>query len=363
MQFRTTDNDLNGLDLLRFLLSITILIYHFPHFIFPFSDLQTLNKGTLPLSASLLFIYEYGDIAVRVFWMISGVIFFHFYMEKIATRSVSFKKFAFNRLSRLYPLHLLTLISVALLQYAYFQKFNVAFINPGNDFIHFILNLLMINYWSSKFGLSFNGPFWSVSVEIFVYIIFFLLAYVKLIIKPKFTLTFTLIFFVIYFLGILNPFNECLLFFFVGCMLAQNYQRVKFSHTSFLLLLITVLLTITYYTSIFSHEYVSRLINCVIRLGIGILLIIFFSKSFTMAGVTLRTFLRTFGNMTYAMYMIHYSLQIILILIFYQKGIEFINTSEFMISYILITAILGYLIYRFFESPSQNFLRRLARDL
>ena len=167
--------DLCGLHLLRFLLALSILIVHFPHFFFPYGAEQP-DPNTLPFFLFLNPIYAYGGFAVSIFWMISGIIFYVFYMGEIRDLRISFPTFLGLRLTKLYPVHLLTLFLVAILQNSYTSIHGSSFIYGNNDFTHFILNLMMINFWNAKFGLSFNGPFWSVSVEIFVYILFFLLS-------------------------------------------------------------------------------------------------------------------------------------------------------------------------------------------
>lgn len=360
MALKLEEKNLIGLDFLRFILSITILIYHFPHFSFPFMDLESLDFRILPFSSFLSLSYKYGDFAVQIFWMISGVIFFHFYSSSINDGKTTFYKFLYYRFSRLYPLHFVTLLCVAGLQFLYYSKFGQAFINPANDVIHFFLNLLMINYWSSNFGLSFNGPFWSVSIEIFVYIIFFLLAYVKLLNRAKYTLIIVAVFFVVYSLGILNPFHECLLYFFAGCLIAQNFDRIKLKQTLFLAVIVGIGLMLKYWTPIINHINVVRVSECFIKLNISGLFIIVFMGTFSRVNQKGKGFFRELGNMTYAMYMIHYSIQIIFILILFKRGKDFFNSNTFFLSYIACTILLGYLTYRFFESPAQNLLRKTA---
>jgi len=100
---------LTGLDVLRFLLAVVILIYHFPHFDnihLSSIDVQIDRSFSeendpvlmmnLPFKSKLSLIYRYGDFAVRVFWMISGIILFTFYQDTIKTKQISFYKFCFS---------------------------------------------------------------------------------------------------------------------------------------------------------------------------------------------------------------------------------------------------------------------------
>jgi peptidoglycan/LPS O-acetylase OafA/YrhL len=48
-------------------------------------------------------------------------------------------------------------------------------IYPYNDAYHFMLHVFFMSHWGFEVGESFNQPIWSVSVEIFIYIVFFAL--------------------------------------------------------------------------------------------------------------------------------------------------------------------------------------------
>ena len=105
--------------------------------------------------------------------MISGYIFFWKYGSAIAKNEISFKKFAIWRFSRLYPLHFVTLILVAIMQFIFFKQNGVFFVYADNSIKDFVLQLFMANFWLPEPVHSFNGPIWSVSVEIIAYIVFF----------------------------------------------------------------------------------------------------------------------------------------------------------------------------------------------
>jgi len=66
-------------------------------------------------------LYDYRRYGVQVFWAISGYIFFWKYKDQIARGSIEAGEFFVLRLSRLYPLHFVTLITVAALQFAFFR--------------------------------------------------------------------------------------------------------------------------------------------------------------------------------------------------------------------------------------------------
>ncbi len=102
----------------------------------------------------------------------SGFLFAWLFAEKIASRQISLSTFALDRFSRLYPLHIVTFVMVALLQLLYARSHSTYFVFQINDLYHAVLNIFLIPAWGFEKGWSFNAPIWSVSVEVFLYIAF-----------------------------------------------------------------------------------------------------------------------------------------------------------------------------------------------
>jgi peptidoglycan/LPS O-acetylase OafA/YrhL len=125
----------------------------------------------MPLGFLLWPVYKYGWWAVDLFFCLSGFVFFWLYSQKLQTRAVGAKEFFVLRFSRLYPLHLTTLLFVAVGQWWMVQLLGVPFRNAANDLGHFIAQLFFVSAWGLT--VSFNEPVWSVSVEIFLYLTFF----------------------------------------------------------------------------------------------------------------------------------------------------------------------------------------------
>lgn len=140
-------------DLLRGFAAIAVVIFHYRGFYPP--------GAVLPLEGALWPIYTYGNVAVPVFWMLSGFVFAEAYGR--FGKDLSPREFALHRFARLYPLHFLTLVLMAALQSS----------APGNDPPHFVLHLFMASNWFTT-EMTFNRPIWSVSVEVLVYFAFLL---------------------------------------------------------------------------------------------------------------------------------------------------------------------------------------------
>lgn len=167
---------LHSLDALRGVAALAVVFWHWQHFWFRDGAIAAgWDRQAQPLYPVFFLFYNRGDLAVDLFFTLSGFIFFRLYADRIAQRRVSARDFTVLRLSRLYPLHLVTLLAVALGQAAHTALRGESFVYRYNDLPHFVLNLLMLPAAGLERGFSFNGPAWSVSVECMLYAVFFVL--------------------------------------------------------------------------------------------------------------------------------------------------------------------------------------------
>jgi peptidoglycan/LPS O-acetylase OafA/YrhL len=163
------------LDVLRGLAALAVVCWHWPHFFSTGTAEAPFQVERLPFYDFLLPLYHVGGLGVEMFFSLSGFIFYWLYSRTVTDATITTRDFLVLRLSRLYPLHLVTLLAVALGQAAYSRMANSPFVFAFNDAYHFGLNLLFAFSWGMEKGYSFNGPAWSVSVEIALYGLFFLL--------------------------------------------------------------------------------------------------------------------------------------------------------------------------------------------
>lgn len=162
------------LDVLRGVAALSVIFWHWQHFFYIGDQPTNFELMKQPFFLSLSLFYKYGALAVELFFCISGYVFFYLFFDKITRRNVTAANFFIDRFSRLYPLHITTFIAVAVLQFIYIRDHSAYFIYQSNDLYHAILNILLIPAWGFEKGWSFNGPVWSVSVEMFLYGIFFI---------------------------------------------------------------------------------------------------------------------------------------------------------------------------------------------
>jgi peptidoglycan/LPS O-acetylase OafA/YrhL len=164
---------LYAVDFARGLAALSILVWHYQQFFFPNADTpkMTVPRESQPFYHQLSIFYQQGAHAVEFFWLISGFVFAAVY---VVGKRTTTREFASNRFARLYPLHFLTLLIVALLQIISLRLVGHEQIVGNNDLWHFILNVFFASSWGNQQNLSFNAPIWSVSVEVLIYALFWL---------------------------------------------------------------------------------------------------------------------------------------------------------------------------------------------
>jgi peptidoglycan/LPS O-acetylase OafA/YrhL len=155
-------------DLLRGLAAYAVLIGHYRWLYATVPDRSPLGVD-LPFGSLLGPVYDSGSLAVRLFWALSGFVFVVAY----GSNDVSSRTFWVHRIARLYPLHLITLVLVAILQSISLWLYGAPTIYPNNDLPHFLLQLFMASNWFTM-EHSFNAPIWSVSAEVLIYFVFLL---------------------------------------------------------------------------------------------------------------------------------------------------------------------------------------------
>lgn len=349
------------LDTLRAFAAIAIVLYHWPHFgQIPTGDLWSINKTALPLYKAIWPIYEHGDIAVDYFFCLSGFIFTLLYTSPIGSREIGAWAFFVKRFSRLYPLHLLTMLLVLILQRQLISKtFGYWFVYTQNDLKSAILNLFFIQAWLPNSEFSLNGPSWSVSIEILLYLAFFILARFFSF-KPLIPATGILLGLLVY------PYHPLIgrgfFAFFIGSSGAQIItlpaKRILIS----CFFLIAVITSAIYLSSIETAPFHSYLKSTNLHTAP---LLAFFTISICLAYKlsphTPKPLQRIsfLGDASYAIYLLHFPLQ--LIVAYSINRAEFDRSIYyspiFMITFFLCLIGLSSWTYRNFEKPFQGLIR------
>lgn len=343
--------------------------WHYVHF-----DLAYLSNhhDAFPFYRSFHWFYDYGYNLVDFFFVLSGFVFMHTYAQKIVNGQISFKEYAINRLSRLYPLHILTLFIVAG-QVIWMQSRGHSFIYQNNDFFHFVLSALMIQ--SGWFGTMqvFNGPSWSIATELIVYILFFVT-----ISKLKSRFRYNIAFLSFIYIGIamlyrdkefliLNSFTlRALLGFFVGTIACQFAPFIKSSSrasTTFQSTFLGGAIVLIVLSHKFGFREFFGRFEIVFPMIVYPSIILFVIKNKLANYILSLSPFQILGNCSFSIYLWHYPVQTVLHSIYLKNGISAENPVAW---FIFVPCVFAVAIpsYYFFEKPIQNKIREkfLSRD-
>ena len=366
IQRRAAGERLIGLELLRFLAAIGVLVWHYQHFLFVGAVQTAPDWKNMPLYWLLAPFYTHGYSGVELFWCLSGFIFTWKYGETIGRAGLSFGRFALLRFSRLYPLHLMTLLVVAALQWMYCVRYGQTFVYIPNDISHFVMNVFFANYWGFQSGESFNGPSWSVSAEVLSYIVFFcvtrcagagwrvdLLALVgvslaawlsKALFGFKLSFTGAGTFF---YLGALT----CHLHAWVATLRQPLQRRIGWAYAATIAACAALIAT-----------HVLKIAGASLPMFPAAVLLV--QMMVRPDGERAKAWLMGLGNLTYASYMVHFPMQLAAMLILGALAVPvqpLVYSGWFLLAYLSCVFAVAFCVFRWIEWPAQDWLRRFGR--
>ncbi|MGN6424425.1 MAG: acyltransferase family protein [Asticcacaulis sp.] len=147
--------NLKPLTALRFLAAMWVVCFHFwPN-----------------LSAVMPAFVAKGYLGVELFFVLSGFILSHVYLENFKSGRFSYRNFLWARLARIYPLHIAIIAGLALL----IGGLAVAGVHAGDKLIIWSslpAHLTLTQAWGLAPLGGWNHPSWSISAEWFAYLTF-----------------------------------------------------------------------------------------------------------------------------------------------------------------------------------------------
>jgi peptidoglycan/LPS O-acetylase OafA/YrhL len=157
-----TPPDLRALTTLRFLAALWVVLFAaWPH----------LDVGFTPIAVTK------GYLGVEVFFVLSGFILSHVYLEQAGHRRFSYRGFLWARIARVYPLHLITLFAMVGLGVAATAA-GLSVDASLTDWRALPAHLSLTHAWGLAPLAAFNHPSWSISAEWFAYLSVPLFAFV-----------------------------------------------------------------------------------------------------------------------------------------------------------------------------------------
>ena len=149
--------DIRPLTSLRIVAALWVLAYHF--------------RDHLGLDVDRLGLVAKGYLGVDLFFILSGFILSHVYLGRVEARRFNYGSFLWARLSRIYPVHLVTLAATIAI-WLVAMKLGAQFSPVAFDPRVLPQHLLLVHAWGTTPSVQWNFPSWSISAEWFAYLLF-----------------------------------------------------------------------------------------------------------------------------------------------------------------------------------------------
>lgn len=264
------------------------------------------------------FFYNYfaQGLFVQLFFTLSGFVISYNYYNNLNTLK-KFFDFIKKRFRRLYPLHLFFLIIFLILEivkYILVTKFDVQANNipfSQNNLKNFTLNLFFVQHFANE--ISFNGPSWSISVEMMLYLTFGVMI---LILRKESLIIYLYIFYIIFFIFFLNQeygkslsisaFYSGLYSFSIGCLFFFIFKKINnfYNSTIYRDMIFYILILIFLFEIFYFHLIKQKYLYSVI-FGIILFYSCFLNKKFFLFKIFFNNFFTFLGKISYSIYMCH----------------------------------------------------------
>lgn len=293
----------SGLDLLRILAAFAVAFFF--HY--------AIVLGGSPFRGSLVgdFLNTNGGYVVELFFIISGFVIYNAYSERIRDGKCIFTRFLSDRIIRLYPTVIITVIVICIFMWTGYALYNEPITDNANvSIIAIILNIAGLNGGtiSEAAGMSVNGPSWYISVLLVCYILFFLI--IKLCRQSEGMENVCFVFLII--VGIFLYFHPIqvtfllmssargYVFFFIGVLIAKLQQRVEW-RGKILLCTMSIALVFMY---AFAYNY-DLIINNGLEAGLAVVcpIVIFFINFTPIEYICRNKVVKFLGGISYGVFM------------------------------------------------------------
>lgn len=355
-----------NLEVLRFAAAFAVVLYHYKHFALVGHTARGFDISAVPFYDALRPLYLRGFLAVDLFWILSGFIFFSQYLSSIAGGRIDAREFSVRRFSRLYPLHLATALFVFVAQFAYvaLTPANTWYVYRSNSLNDLVLHLVFASQWDESRTYTLNGPVWSVSLEILAYISFFIVA--KYLRRPGLIVAAAPAVLV---LGVIHksPLFTMLACFYLGggVWFATARARAMSRHLRWgaVSAALAAMAALLWRSRASTMHRIEMTALDALSVLIAFALVIFALATIPQLQGRWSRGASTLGSMTYSSYLVHFPLQLTLAILAgaTQHSIPWRN-PVLLVGYMVGVGVVALVVYRQFELPWQQRIRQTGSD-
>jgi peptidoglycan/LPS O-acetylase OafA/YrhL len=335
------------------------------------SHLQFVNNENKVFNQLYTLFFKEGFLGVSFFFILSGFILSVNYADKLAFSKVTKKEFWIARIARIYPLHLFTLLIALPSTFDDFTLYKVLWLR------RFFTNLFLIHSFFPYKDIfySFNAPSWSISDELFFYLMF--PGLILLFQKYRFSKLVCLFFILCIPVGIyltpaiwihklfyINPLVR-IGDFVLGILLYYVFVKVKYQAWTSSKTIGTILeiLSIALFITFFCFHNsiaIGYRYSCYYWLPMLAIIFVFSLQAGLISNILSNKFLILLGEISFGFYMLHY-LVIYYLLIFNTQFHWNLGDYPLIICMFLLTVLASFFTYYFIELPSNKAIKNWYR--
>ena len=339
---------------LRFFFAFMVFFSHI-NFLF-----RSFDNSVYNYIYSLVDIRE-GHLGVSFFFILSGFVLAYAYKEKILSNKISYINFIKARIFRIYPLHFMTLLFAIII--------SIVYVDNWFTYLQKIFsNLFLLQSFipSEEYYFSFNGVAWSISNEMFFYVLF------PIIIKFSNKVNLLIVVLTLICPFILKIDNEHWFYyinplfrlsdFILGILLFSLHCKIKSKKLSFInknCTIFEIVALLIFVLFFYFHSAIPELFRWSIYYWTPMLLIIFIFSFQTgkISKMLSYNFFVYLGKISFAFYMVHQLVIKFLWMITNKINIPISGWILIAIAFIL-SLLISHFTYKYFEKPLNYFLRQ-----
>lgn len=307
-----------------------------------------------------------GYLAVDLFFVLSGFVLALNYAESFEGGLVGAVSFYRMRFARIYPLHFVMLALFVLNPLAV-SLFSARGDTSEYGWDYFVLSLFLVQNWGFSTGLAWNVPAWSISTEVFAYLVFPLVAVLmgRLIVTMRSVLLLMAALLTALAIaaqaagGSLGDdipgfgLTRCCLQFLLGMLIWRLRDRIGFTTPQ--LSLLTIVLAVG-----LAISYALLPIDDFVVMPAAFALLVFgLSDPLALPGRWLDArWLELAGLVSYSTYLSHFFIRSWVKFLLVRPGIP---DWAPLLAYLLLVALASIALYRLVEVPGRRWLRSLRR--
>ena len=257
--------------------------------------------------------YFAQGLFVQLFFALSGFVICYNYHNNINNLK-DFRDFIIKRFKRLYPLHLFFLIIflfLEIIKYIFFIKYNLEFNNYPfeiNNLKNFLLNFFLLQHFADQY--NFNGPSWSISVEMMLYVTFAIIIFINNKYANYLSILYVIIF-ILFFneiygedLSILGYYSG-LYSFLIGYLFCILYRKKKIILNNIFFNIFYFLILFSFMLEIFIFKFIQEKYIYSICFGIIFYLSCFIDSKSLLFRILFNRFFIFLGKISYSIYLSH----------------------------------------------------------